>query len=153
MNAVATQPVATEARAATPGQKPSILELLATFGTFTEFSNALKATDLPALLETDGPHTVFAPTDEAFKRMDAATYETLLKDKVALTRLLSYHIVPGKIMSADVRSFDTKTHAVETIKLVSANGGITVNGARVVKTDLAARNGVVHSIGQVLTLK
>lgn len=112
---------------------------------------AVKAAELVETLKGEGPFTVFAPTDEAFKKIPKETLESLLKDKKALASVLTYHVVSGKVMAADVVKLDSaKTVLGQTLKIVTKDGKVTVNGANVVKTDIVCKNGVVHVIDAVL---
>jgi len=99
---------------------------------------------------------VFAPTDEAFAKLPAGTLEELLKPekKAKLTRILTYHVVSGKVMAADVvKVTAAKAVSGDTLTIASANGGVTVDNAHVVKTDIAASNGVIHVIDSVILPK
>ena len=104
-------------------------------------------------LKGAGPFTVFAPTDEAFAKLPAGTVEGLLKDKAKLTAILTYHVVPGKVMAADV----VKLKSAKTVKgssvTIDAAKGVKVDGANVVKTDIACGNGVIHVIDAVILPK
>ena len=113
---------------------------------------ALKAAGLVETLQGKGPFTVFAPTDAAFAKLPAGTVEDLLKpeNKEKLVAILKYHVVPGKVMAADVKTMDAKTVQGQTVEIVVADAGVTVNGAKVVKTDVLADNGVIHVIDTVI---
>lgn len=113
---------------------------------------AVKAAGLVDTLKGPGPFTVFAPTDEAFAKVPKAQLEALLKDKAALTKVLTYHVVPGKVMAADVKAGKVKT--VQGSELtVSTMGGVKVDNANVVKTDIVTSNGVIHVIDSVVLPK
>ena len=116
---------------------------------------ALKAAGLVETLQGKGPFTVFAPTDAAFAKLPAGTVEDLLKpeNKEKLVAILKYHVVPGKVMAADVKTMDAKTVQGQTVEIIVADAGVTVNGAKVVKTDLLADNGVIHVIDTVILPK
>ncbi|MGB5278698.1 MAG: fasciclin domain-containing protein [Gammaproteobacteria bacterium] len=119
-------------------------------GSFSTLVTAIKAAGLVETLKGDGPFTVFAPTDEAFKKIPEAELAALLKDKAALTKVLTYHVVPGKVMAADVvKLTSAKTVEGQSIK-ISASDGVKVDNANVVKTDIAASNGVIHVIDTVI---
>jgi uncharacterized surface protein with fasciclin (FAS1) repeats len=125
-------------------------------GSFTTLARALTAADLLQTLRGDGPFTVFAPTDEAFAKLPAGTLENLLRpeNKAKLQRILTYHVVPGKVMAADVVKLDSaKAVSGDTMMIALKNGGVTVDEARVVKTDIAASNGVIHVIDAVILPK
>ncbi len=108
-------------------------------------------------LKGPGPFTVFAPTDAAFAKLPAGTVERLLKpeNKAKLVSILTYHVVAGKVMSAGLAGKVTEAKTVEgtTVKIDATKGGVTVNGAKVVKADIAATNGVIHVIDTVLIPK
>jgi uncharacterized surface protein with fasciclin (FAS1) repeats len=118
---------------------------------FKTLVTAVKAADLVDTLKGEGPFTVFAPTDEAFAKIPKEKLEALLKDKKALAAVLTYHVVPGKVMAADVVKLDSaKTAQGQSLKIVTKDGKVTVNGANVVKTDIVCKNGVIHVIDAVL---
>ena len=126
-------------------------------GQFNTLAAALKAGDLVVVLKGTGPFTVFAPTDEAFKKLPAGTVENLLKpeNKAQLVKILTYHVVPGKVMSTDLagKKTDAKTVQGGTVMIDATMGGVTVNGAKVVTADVVADNGVIHVIDTVLMPK
>ncbi len=112
---------------------------------------AVKAAGLVDTLKGKGPFTVFAPTDEAFAKIPKDKLEALLKDKKALAAILTYHVVPGKVMAADVVKLDSaKTVQGKSLTIVTSEGKVTINGAHVVKTDIVCKNGVIHVIDAVL---
>jgi uncharacterized surface protein with fasciclin (FAS1) repeats len=124
-------------------------------GQFKTLAAALQAAGLVDTLKGPGPFTVFAPTDAAFAKLPAGTVESLLKpeNKAKLTAILTYHVVPGKVMAADVvKVKEAKTVQGQSIK-VSAMNGVMVDSAHVVKADIAATNGVIHVIDTVLMPK
>jgi uncharacterized surface protein with fasciclin (FAS1) repeats len=130
-----------------------IVDTAVAAGSFKTLAKALAAADLVQTLKGAGPFTVFAPTDEAFAKLPAGTLETLLKpeNKAKLQRILTYHVVPGKVMAADVLKLKSaKTVSGEPIAIAAGNGGVMVDRAHVVKTDIAATNGVIHVIDTVL---
>jgi uncharacterized surface protein with fasciclin (FAS1) repeats len=133
-----------------------IVDTAVAAGSFKTLVTAVKAADLVGTLKSPGPFTVFAPTDAAFKKLPKATLASLLKpeNKDKLVKILTYHVVPGKIMSADLAG---KTAAVTTVEgsQVHVNGkrGVRVNNAHVVKADIVADNGVIHVIDKVLLPK
>lgn len=120
---------------------------------FKTFTAAVQAAGLTDALKNQGPYTVFAPTDEAFTKLPEGTLSALMKDKAKLAQVLSHHIVPGKIMVADVKPGLTKTVDGSTINLKSDNGKITVDKANVVQSDIVADNGVIQAIDAVLLPK
>jgi uncharacterized surface protein with fasciclin (FAS1) repeats len=126
-------------------------------GQFNTLAAALKAAGLVDTLKGPGPFTVFAPTDEAFKKLPAGTVETLLKpeNKAKLVGVLTYHVVPGKVMSSALtgKVTDAKTVQGQTVKVDATKGGVMVNDAKVVKADIATDNGVIHVIDTVILPK
>ena len=116
---------------------------------------AVKAAGLVETLQGKGPFTVFAPTDEAFAKLPKGTVEDLLKpeNKEKLVSVLTYHVVPGKVMAADVKTMEAKTVQGQPVNLKVSDAGVTVNNAKVVKTDLVANNGVIHVIDTVILPK
>ncbi len=128
-----------------------IVETAVAAGSFTTLVAALQAADLVAVLQGEGPFTVFAPTDAAFAKLPEGTVEALLADKEALTRVLTYHVVAGAVMAADV----VKLSSAETVAGISApievkDGKVYVAGAEVSTTDIATSNGVIHIIDSVM---
>ena len=129
-----------------------IVDTAVAAGQFTTLAAALQAAGLVDTLKGTGPFTVFAPTDAAFAKVPKADLDALLKDKAKLTAVLTYHVVPGKVMAADVKAGKVKT--VEGQELtVTTKGGVMVDNAMVVATDVAASNGVIHAIDTVLMPK
>jgi len=116
---------------------------------------AVKAAGLVETLQGKGPFTVFAPTDAAFAKLPVGTVENLLKpeNKEKLAAILTYHVVPGKVLSADVKTSEAKTVQGQSVKLVVSDAGVTVDNAKVVKTDVLAQNGVIHVIDTVIIPK
>ena len=130
-------------------QAKDIVDTAVAAGQFKTLATALQAAGLIDTLKGKGPFTVFAPTDEAFAKVPKADLDALLKDKAKLTAVLTYHVVPGKVMAADVKAGKVKT--VQGGELtVATTGGVTVNSARVLKTDIVADNGVIHVIDSVV---
>ena len=137
-------------------QGKDIVDTAVGAGQFNTLAAALKAAGLVNTLKGAGPFTVFAPTDAAFAKLPKGTVEELLKpeNKAKLTAILTYHVVPGKVMAADVvKVSDAKTVQGGSIKVHAAGGKVTVDNANVVKTDVAASNGVIHVIDTVLMPK
>lgn len=130
-------------------QAADIVDTAVAAGSFKTLATALGAADLVGTLKGKGPFTVFAPTDEAFAKIPKADLEALLKDKKKLTAVLTYHVVPGKVMAADVKAGKVKTVQGSEVT-ISTTGGVTVNNAKVIKTDIAADNGVIHVIDTVI---
>ena len=116
---------------------------------------AVKAAGLVETLQGKGPFTVFAPNDAAFAKLPAGTVENLLKpeNRDKLVAILTYHVVPGKVLAADVKTMEAKTVQGQSLKLAVSNAGVTVDNANVVKTDVMAENGVIHVIDTVIMPK
>jgi uncharacterized surface protein with fasciclin (FAS1) repeats len=129
-----------------------IVDVASKAGNFKTLVAAVQAAGLVDTLKGPGPFTVFAPTDEAFAKLPKATLDGLLKDKAALSKILTYHVVSGKVMAKDVKAGAVKTVQGQDITLATA-GGVTVNGAKVVAADVAASNGVIHAIDTVILPK
>jgi uncharacterized surface protein with fasciclin (FAS1) repeats len=124
-------------------------------GSFKTLVSAVKAAGLVETLQGKGPFTVFAPTDEAFARLPAGTLEDLLKpeNKEKLKGILLYHVVPGKVVAADVKTMKAKTAGGKELSIKVEGGNVMVDNAKVVKTDVAASNGVIHVIDAVVLPK
>jgi uncharacterized surface protein with fasciclin (FAS1) repeats len=130
-----------------------IIDTAVAAGTFKTLAAAVTAAGLVDTLKGAGPFTVFAPSDEAFAKLPAGTVESLLKDIPKLTAILTYHVVAGKVMAADVMKMDGQTAATVNGALlkISTTGGVKLNAEiNVVKTDIACTNGVIHVIDSVL---
>lgn len=129
-----------------------IVAVAAGAGSFNTLVAAVKAAGLVETLQGTGPFTVFAPTDEAFAKLPKGTVEDLLKpeNKDKLVAILTYHVVAGKVMAADVKTMKAKTVNGKELDIKVSDGAVTVNTAKVVKTDVAASNGVIHVIDTVL---
>ena len=126
-----------------------IVDTAVAAGNFKTLVVALKAADLVNTLKGKGPYTVFAPTDEAFAKIPKADLDALLANKEKLSAVLTYHVVPGKVMAKDVKAGDVATVNGKTIKITTANG-VVVNMSKVTATDIDASNGVIHVIDSVL---
>lgn len=137
-------------------QNQDIVDTAVAAGSFKTLAAALKAAGLVDTLKGKGPFTVFAPTDEAFAKLPAGTVEDLLKpeNKQKLTQILTYHVVPGKVMAADVVKLKSaKTVNGKALTIVANGGTVSVDGAKVVKADVLASNGVIHVIDTVMLPK
>ncbi len=118
---------------------------------FTTLIAAVKAAGLVEVLSGEGPFTVFAPTDDAFAALPEGTVEALLKDKEKLTAILTYHVVAGSVMAQDVVQLDkAETLQGQNVSIKTKDGTVMIDGARVVKADIAASNGVIHVIDKVI---
>ncbi|MEG5137392.1 MULTISPECIES: fasciclin domain-containing protein [unclassified Microcoleus] len=127
-----------------------IVDTAVAAGSFTTLVAAVKAAGLVETLKGAGPFTVFAPTDEAFAKLPAGTVESLLKDIPKLKKILTYHVVSGKVMAADAAKLKSaKTVEGSEIK-IDASNGVKINDATVTTADVAADNGVIHIIDAVL---
>jgi uncharacterized surface protein with fasciclin (FAS1) repeats len=131
----------------------NIVETAVSAGSFTTLVAAVKAAGLVETLSGSGPFTVFAPSDDAFKKLPEGTVEGLLKDIPKLKAILTYHVAAGKMMAADV----AKQTSIKTVQgqsiTVDASEGVKVDGANVVKADIAADNGTIHVIDSVIQPK
>ena len=149
--------VAVVAAAANAAAQPKdIVQTAVAAGSFTTLAKALAAAGLVDTLKGPGPFTVFAPTDEAFAKLPAGTLETLLKpeNKAKLARILTYHVVSGKVMAADVvKVKSAKAVSGVTITVTTQGSTVMVDNAKVVKTDIPASNGVIHVIDTVILPK
>ena len=129
-----------------------IVDTAVAAGSFKTLVAAVQAAGLVDVLKGDGPFTVFAPTDEAFAKLPKGTLDELLKpeNKQKLAGILTYHVLAGKVMAADVKTSKPKTVNGKELDLKAGADGVTVNGAKVVKTDIATSNGVIHVIDTVV---
>lgn len=137
--------------ATTPAAGPTIVDVAVSAGSFTTLVAAVQAAGLVDTLQSAGPFTVFAPTDEAFAKLPAGTVEGLLADIPALTNILLYHVVPGKVMAAQVSDGLTAATAQgSNVSFSVANGTVKINDATITATDIEASNGVIHVIDSVI---
>ncbi len=133
--------------------KKDIVDTAVAAGSFKTLAAALGAGGLVETLKSKGPFTVFAPTDEAFAKLPKGTVEDLLKpeNKAKLVKILTYHVVAGKVTAADVAKLTSaKTVEGSEVKIEAKDGKVMVNDANVVKTDIATSNGVIHVIDSVI---
>jgi uncharacterized surface protein with fasciclin (FAS1) repeats len=135
-----------------------IVETAVAAGNFKTLVTAVKAADLVDTLKSKGPFTVFAPTDDAFAKLPKGTVEGLLKDIPKLKAVLTYHVVPGKVMAADVVKLKTaKTVQGQDVKIDASkwhlHKNVKINDANVVKADIVTDNGVIHVIDKVILPK
>ncbi|MGB1975427.1 MAG: fasciclin domain-containing protein [Vibrio toranzoniae] len=136
--------------------KRDIVDVAANNGSFTTLVAAVKAAGLVETLKGDGPFTVFAPTDEAFAALPEGTVDMLLKpeNKDKLVAVLTYHVVPGKIMATEVMKLNSaKTVQGEAVMIAIDDGNVMINNAKVAMPDVEASNGVIHVIDKVLLPK
>lgn len=143
------------ASAAEKSEGSDIVAVAEGAGQFTTLCAAVKAAGLVETLQGKGPFTVFAPTDKAFAKLPQGTLEDLLKpeNKKKLADILTYHVLAGKVMAADVKTMEAETVNGQKLSLVVEDGKVTVDKAKVVSTDVAASNGVIHAIDTVLMPK
>jgi uncharacterized surface protein with fasciclin (FAS1) repeats len=128
----------------------NIVETAIQAGSFNTLVAAVKAASLVDTLSGSGPLTVFAPTDAAFAKLPKGTLEGLLKDTGKLKEILTYHVIPGKVMASDV----VKLHSAKTVQgqnlKITNNGAVKIDDAKVIKTDIQCSNGVIHVIDSVV---
>ena len=144
--------LALTAAAVAPAWAADIVDTAIQAGSFKTLVTALTEAGLVQTLKGPGPFTVFAPTDAAFAKVPKAQLDALLKDKAKLTAVLTYHVVPGKVMAADVKAGKVKTVQGSELTIATA-GGVKVDNANVTKTDIVADNGVIHVIDSVIMPK
>lgn len=133
-----------------PGPRLDLVAALLAAGHFSVLSNALRAAAIVDTWKGPGPFTVFAPTDAAFRKIQREELNLLLKDKARLTALLGYHVVPGKLMAREFATGELQTVQGSPVRLVADDDGLRIANARIMKTDIEASNGVIHSIDTVL---
>ncbi len=153
-SAITPAAFAEEAKAAAT-EKQDIVAIAAANEDFSTLVAAVKAAGLVETLQGDGPFTVFAPTNAAFAALPDGTVEMLLKpeNKDKLTAILTYHVIPAKVMAADVSTGEVATVQGGKVAVKVADGKVTVDDAKVVKTDIVASNGVIHVIDKVIMPK
>lgn len=141
----------TDMEAEAPAGAGTIVDIASTTDGFGTVVAAIQAAGLTETLAGEGPFTVFAPTDEAFAALPAGLVDALLlpENKDVLTKILTYHVVPGTVMAADITDGDVATVEGQNVTLSTADG-VTVNGAKVVQADIVADNGVIHVIDTVI---
>jgi uncharacterized surface protein with fasciclin (FAS1) repeats len=136
--------------ASTLASAADIVDTAVSAGQFNTLVKAVQAAGLVDTLKGKGPFTVFAPTDEAFAKLPAGTVEALLQDKEKLAKVLTYHVVPGKVTASQVKPGDVKTVQGQALKVRTDGGKVMVDNARVIKADVMASNGVIHVIDTVV---
>lgn len=130
--------------------KKDIIDTAVSAGNFTTLATALTEAGLIETLKGPGPFTVFAPTDAAFAKIPEADLKALLADKASLTKVLTYHVVAGKVLAADVVKLNSATTVEGSTVTINTTDGVRINNANVVTTDIETSNGVVHVIDTVL---
>ena len=138
------------AAASTLASAADIVDTAVSAGQFNTLVKAVQAAGRVETLKGKGPFTVFAPTDEAFAKLPAGTVEALLQDKEKLAKVLTYHVVPGKVTASQVKPGDVKTVQGQALKVRTDGGKVMVDNARVIKADVMASNGVIHVIDTVV---
>jgi len=133
-----------------PMAQADIVDTAVAAGQFKTLAKALTEAGLIDTLKGPGPYTVFAPTDAAFAKIPADQLNALLADKAKLTKVLTYHVVPGAVMAKDVKSGMVKTVEGQALTIDVTSAGVTVDDAKVIKTDILAKNGVIHVIDTVV---
>lgn len=142
--------IAASALLATNAWAKDIVDTAVGAGQFNTLATALEAAGLVQTLKGPGPFTVFAPTDAAFAKVPKAELDALLADKAKLTAVLTYHVVPGKVMAADVEPGPVKTVEGRELTIAVDRSGVRVDDATVTATDIVADNGVIHIIDSVV---
>lgn len=134
--------------------KADIVDTAVAAGNFSTLVTAVKAAELVDTLKSEGPFTVFAPNDAAFAKIPAADLNALVADKAALTNVLTYHVVAGKVMAADVVNLTSaKTVQGQELSIEVKDGKVFVDGAEVIATDIVTSNGVIHVLDSVVMPK
>ncbi len=139
--------------ATTPAVAKDIVDTAVDVGSFKTVASALQAAGLVDTLKGKGPYTVFAPTDVAFAKIPKAQLDAILADKAQLTKILTYHVVPGTVLAKDVKPGQVKTVEGSSITVKSDGGKVTVDNATVTAVDVRADNGVIHVIDTVIMPK
>lgn len=136
--------------ASTASSAANLVEKAASATNLKIFSAAVKSAGFNETLKGTGPYTVFAPSDEAFSKLPAGSWEELSKDKVKLAAVLAHHVVPGKMLITEVKPGQIKTTQGDFVTVKSDNGKVTVDQANVIESDVAADNGVIHILDKVV---
>ena len=137
--------------AASGAPQGDIVDVAVEAGSFSTLVAAVQAAGLVDTLKSDGPFTVFAPTDEAFAKLPAGTVEALLQDKEKLTAILLYHVVPGRVSAADVvKLTSAATVNGQSVKIMVKDGKVWIDNAEVITADIEASNGIIHVIDTVI---
>jgi uncharacterized surface protein with fasciclin (FAS1) repeats len=148
--AALTSAVAVTSFANANGNSMDIVDTAINAGSFTTLVAAVQAAGLVDTLKGEGPFTVFAPTDEAFAALPEGTVESLLADPEALAKILTYHVIAGKVMSTDLSDGMTAATVNGAEVTITTMGGVKINGANVISADIETSNGVIHVIDQVI---
>jgi len=153
MNQLKSVPAGEAARNTHTTPTTNIVDTMIAAGHFTTFAAAVNAAGLTAELAAKGPFTVFAPTDEAFRKLPAGAYDQLLKDAGKLKAIVNYHVVSGYLMARDLKSGEMTTAQGTALTAVVSSSDVRVNGARVTQADIVATNGIVHAIDALILPK
>jgi uncharacterized surface protein with fasciclin (FAS1) repeats len=153
MDRLKSVPAAEAARNTNTVPTKTIVDTMIDAGHLSTFAGAISAAGLTAELSGKGPFTVFAPTDEAFKKLPAGAYDNLLRDASKLKAILNYHVVSGYFMARDLKSGETATAQGTPLTVVVSSSDVRVNEARISKADIVAANGIVHAIDAVMLPK
>ena len=143
-------PAAEAARNKVSGPAKNIVDTAIAAGNLTTFAAVINAAGLIDEFGAKGPFTVFAPTDEAFKKLPAGAYDALLKDSAKLKAVLKYHVISGYFMAKDVKPGEVMTLQGSTLTVAGSTSEVRINDARVTRADIAATNGIVHAIDTVI---
>lgn len=130
--------------------KHDLVETALATGHFSMLASAIQTANLTGALKGKGPFTIFAPTDEAFKKLPDGALDAILKDQTKLVSLLKSHVLPSKLMSKDMTTRPSKTLEGNMLNVVCADGAVSVNESKVTKADIEATNGVIHAIDTVV---
>lgn len=131
---------------------PDIVDIAVSSGNFETLVTAVKAANLVDTLKSPGPFTVFAPTDEAFAKLPPGTIQTLVQNIPQLTRILTYHVVSGKLTQAELETVDSVISVEGTVIPIHSSNGFEVKNASVVVTDIEADNGIIHVLDRVILM-
>lgn len=131
---------------------PDIVDIAVSADNFQTLVSAVKAANLVDTLKSPGPFTVFAPTDDAFAKLPPGTIQTLVQNIPQLTRILCYHVVPGKLMKADLEKVDSITSVEGSPIRIDCSDGFEVKNATIIAADIEADNGVIHVIDRVILM-
>jgi uncharacterized surface protein with fasciclin (FAS1) repeats len=144
---------AAQSERAVGNESRDIIDTVNALGKLSILSNAFRAARLVETLKGPGPFTLFAPTDEAFRKLPSGTLDALLKDKVKLAEMLNYHLLPAKRMADDLPPSDVLTVQGGMLKMATVDGALTAEDARVTKANIEASNGVIHLVDAVVMPK
>jgi uncharacterized surface protein with fasciclin (FAS1) repeats len=153
MDQLRSVPTGEAARKTNIAPTKNIVDTVISADHFATFAGAVNAAGLTTELAGKGPFTVFAPTDEAFKKLPAGAYDNLLKDAGKLKAIVNYHVVSGYFMARDLKAGEVATAQGTPLTAVVSSSDVRVNGARVTKADIVATNGIVHAIDAVILPK